>query len=206
MDTRSPARRKSELESDFRISRWDPAGIGLSLIGILLTCSIVAFTFPALAQSGDSNEYRLKLAFLYNFAQFVQWPLDSLGATGEPLCICVAGDNPFAGQLEQSLDGRAVAGHPIALRSLQPGEDPHACRIIFVRSAEMKAVPRILASIRGLSILTVGEAKGFAEHGGMINLTQEENRLRFEINLDAAQQSRLKISSKLLALAKIVQE
>jgi hypothetical protein len=75
-----------------------------------------------------------------------------------------------------------------------------------VRSAEMKAVPRILASIRGLSILTVGEAKGFAEHGGMINLTQEENRLRFEINLDAAQQSRLKISSKLLALAKIVQE
>ena len=78
--------------------------------------------------------------------------------------------------------------------------------MIFVRATEIKATPKILANSKGSNTLTVGEVKGFAEQGGIINLTREENRLRFEVNIDAAAKSRLKISSKLLALAKIVKE
>jgi hypothetical protein len=158
----------------------------------------------AFAQGDNQGEYRVKLAFLYNFAQFVQWPTDTFHNSGAPLTICVAGDNPFQGEIEQSLRGRTVGGHPVEVMKLNPDADPHGCQMIFVRAAEMKVAPRILANSKGSSTLTVGEARGFAEHGGMINLTREENRLRFEVNIDAAAQSRLKISSKLLSLAKIV--
>ena len=172
-----------------------------------VACLVLMAAPPqAWAQGKNEGEYRVKLAFLYNFAQFVQWPADTFRDSGAPLTICVAGDNPFRGEIEQSLRGRTVGGHPIEVRKLHPDEDPHACQMIFVRATEMKATPRILASSKGSSTLTVGEAKGFAERGGIINLTREENKLRFEVNIDAAAQTRLKISSKLLALAKIVKE
>lgn len=161
---------------------------------------------PAAAQRIDANEYRLKLAFLYNFAQFVEWPADSFRDAGAPLTICVAGDDPFQGGIEESLRGRAVKGHSMEVRKLGPHDDPRACQMIFVRAAEKKEIPRILASSRGSTILTIGETDGFARDGGVINLTREDNRLRFEFNVDAAAQTRLHISSKLLALAKIVKD
>jgi hypothetical protein len=160
----------------------------------------------AFAQSEPNSEYRLKLAFLYNFAQFVQWPADAFRDSGAPLTICVAGENPFQGEIERSLRGRTVGGHPVELRKLNLHEDPHACQMIFVRATEKNSTSRILANSKGSSTLTVGEAKGFAERGGIINLTREENKLRFEVNINAAAQTKLKISSKLLALAKIVNE
>jgi hypothetical protein len=167
---------------------------------------LIAAPLCASAQDDIQGEYRVKLAFLYNFAQFVQWPSDSFRDSGAPLTICVAGDNPFQGEIEQSLRGRTAGGHPIELRKLQMDENPRNCQMIFVRATERKGIPKILASSKGSSTLTVGEAEGFAERGGIINLTREENKLRFEVNIDAAAQSRLKISSKLLALAKIVKE
>jgi hypothetical protein len=167
---------------------------------------LVGVTLPAPAQSPDSNEYRLKLAFLYNFAQFVEWPPEAFRDPAAPLAICVVGDDPFQGEMAESLRGRAVRGHPLELRRLHPDEDPRTCQMIFVRATEKKEIPRILAISKGDDILLVGEAEGFAKHGGMINLTREENRLRFEINIGAAAQTHLKISSKLLALAKIVTE
>jgi hypothetical protein len=165
---------------------------------------LLAFLSPARAQNEASGEYSVKLAFLYNFAQFVQWPADSFRNSRAPLTICVAGDNPFEGEIGQSLQGRAVGGHPIELKRLRPQEDPRTCHMIFVRAAETKAVIRIVAGARGSSTLTVGEAAGFAARGGIINLTKEENRLRFEVNIDAAAETRLKISSKLFSLARIV--
>ncbi len=167
---------------------------------------LLPLSSPASAKGEESNEYRVKLAFLYNFAHFVEWPADSFRDSAAPLDICVAGENPFQGEIEQTLRGRTVEGHPVEVRKLNPGENPHDCQMIFVRATEKKGTPRILASSKGSSILTVGEVKGFAERGGIINLTSVENQLRFEINLDAAAQTRLKISSKLLALAKIVKE
>ncbi len=173
----------------------------------MLTCVALlahALTSSAFAENTSSSEYRLKLAFLYNFAQFVQWPDDAFANARAPLTICVVGDNPFAGDIEQSLRGRSVGGHPLELRQLGPHTDPHACQMIFVRASETKSAARILAATRGSSMLTVGEATGFAQRGGIINLMREENNLRFEVNIDEAAHTRLKISSKLLSLAKIV--
>src|SRR5271157_166119 len=196
---------------DSRIASRGPFGVGSAWKAWVSLWPIVCYVLisappQAPAQGDDQGEYRVKLAFLYNFAQFVQWPADTFRDSGAPLTICVAGDNPFQGEIEQSLRGRTVEGHPIEVRKLNADEDPHACQMIFVRATEMKATPKILASSKGSSTLTVGEAKGFAERGGIINLTREENKLRFEVNINAAAQTRLKISSKLLTLARIVKE
>jgi hypothetical protein len=156
------------------------------------------------AQSDESAEYKVKLAFLYNFAQFIEWPSDAFQGPAAPLVLCVAGQNPFQGEIEHGLRGRRVAGHPIEIRKLNPNDDPRACHIVFVRASEKKVAEKIVAALKQSSTLTVGESKGFADLGGLINLTLDQNKMRFEINLDAAGQSRLKISSKLLALAKIV--
>jgi len=176
----------------------------------VLACAILCWLFwgapKALSQSDDDAEYKVKLAFLYNFAQFVQWPPEAFHDANATFSVCVAGENPFKGELEQALRGRTAGGHPIEIKRLMPGDNPRACHLIFVRAGQRKASESMLNGLRGSSILTVGESKGFAERGGVINLTLEENKLGLEINTDAAGQSHLKISSKLLALAKIVKE
>ena len=194
-----------EAES-FRKTSWGPGRVARGCICAFLGILLLGLSSTAPAQGEVNSEYRVKLAFLYNFAQFVQWPADAFSGSAAPLVICVDGDNPFQGEIEESLRGRAVEGHPIQLRRLRPEENPHACQIIFVRATEMKAASRIFAGSKNSTTLTVGEANGFAQRGGIINLTREENRLRFEVNVTAAAQTRLKISSKLLALAKIVKE
>lgn len=174
------------------------------VIGFLVWGALIFQPLPASAQSEDDAEYRLKLAFLYNFAQFVNWPPEAFHDSAAALTICVAGQDPFQGEIEQSLRGRMAGGHPIQLKRLKPNDDPRSCHIIFVRAGEKKLPGRILAAVKGSSALTVGETKGFADMGGVVNFTLEQNKLRFEINLAAAMQTQLKISSKLLALAKIV--
>ena len=159
---------------------------------------------PARAESDQNSEAMVKLAFLYKTAEFVQWPPEALPSPAAPLIVCMAGQDPFAGETRELLRGRTAAGHPIQMKRLKPGEDPKACHIIFIPAGDNRIAARILAAIKGASILSIGESKGFADLGGIINLALEGNRLRFEINLDAAAQTRLRISSKLLSLAKIV--
>jgi hypothetical protein len=158
----------------------------------------------AQSQTDNDAEYRVKLAFLYNFAQFVQWPPEAFSDPAAPLTMCIAGPDPFQGEIGQALHGRMASGHPIQIKHLKPEEDPRVCHMIFVRAGDRAAVRKILAALKGSNTMAVGESKGFADLGGVINLTLDQNKLRFEINLDAATQARLKISSKLLALAKIV--
>jgi hypothetical protein len=182
--------------------------ISARLAGVVLglfLCAPPLFEAPGLyAQSDDVAEYQVKLAVLYHFAQFVQWPPEAFSSPTAPITICVAGPDPFKGDLERGLAGRTAAGHPIQIKRLKPDDDPKVCQIVFVRSTEKKTTGKILSGLKGSNTLTVGESNGFASEGGLVNLTLSENKLRFEINLDAAMQTRLKISSKLLALAKIV--
>ena len=171
---------------------------------LVLSGTLLLPPAPAAAQSEDDAEYRLKMAFLYNFAQFVYWPPEAFGSPSAPLTMCVAGQNPFQGEIQQGLRGRMAGGHPIEIRKLKPNDDPRGCHMIFVPAGDRKLSEKILAAVKGSKTLTVGESRGFADMGGIINLMPEQNKLRFEINLDAAQRTQLKISSKLLALAKIV--
>jgi hypothetical protein len=138
----------------------------------LVICCLL-FLGPARApsQTGNDQEYRVKLAYLYNFAQFVQWPADSFSSPDAPLIICVVGVDPFQGEIGQALLGRTAGGHPMQIRKLKPDEDPKGCHIIFIRAGENVAARKILGSLTGANILTVGENNGFTGLGGLINLT-----------------------------------
>lgn len=156
------------------------------------------------AQVSEDWEYGVKLSFLYHFAQFVEWPSDAFHGASDPFTICVAGTDPFAPEMVRDLRNRTVRGRPIDVRNLQPHDDPRTCHVLFIRSDESKRLAGLLAAVRTSSTLTVGELEGFAELGGAINLARAAHTLRLEVNLEAAVQSRLQISSRLLALAKIV--
>jgi len=187
-----------------RAHRRKPRPVLRIAIALLAWTVLLVNPLRAPAEGDDESEYRVKLAFLYNFAQFVEWPADAFRDAAAPLTICVAGQDPFQGEIGQGLRGRTAGGHLVEIKKLRRDENPRGCHMLFVRAGDRKSASRLLADLRGSSTLTVGETKGFADVGGVINLVVDENKLRFEINLGAARHTRLKISSKLLALAKIV--
>ena len=149
--------------------------------------------------------YPVKLAFLYNFTKFVEWPAASYRDAGAPLVICVAGHDPFGPDLEQELRTRTAGGRWVEVRPLKPTDAMSGCQVLFVPVTE-KDPDRIVRALYGSNTLTVGETEGFAARGGVINLTVEENNVHFEVNELAANRAGLKISSKLLSIAKIVKE
>jgi hypothetical protein len=177
----------------------------------LLVCSIVLLGVvrPALAQPEDSSEvsreYAIKAAYLYQFGRYVQWPSGTFPNERAPLVIGVLGVDPFDGILDEIARTKRVEGRPIAIRRFATMAEYKPCQILFVTasvSPEQKALA--FEKAQGTTLLLVGEEPGFAERGGKINFFLDENKVRFEINMEIAKQDRLKISSKLLSLAKIV--
>jgi len=165
--------------------------------------ALILLSASANAQSGAATEYQVKAAFLYNFAKFVEWPPDTFPRPSAPLHLCVFGDDPFEGELERIVREKTIGGRP--LRVLQPKRAGQArgCHILFVGSSDPKEVRSLLEVLRGSSTLTVGNSSEFTRLGGMINFLVEGGRVRFEINPEAAQENRLRISAKLLSLARI---
>jgi hypothetical protein len=172
-----------------------------------MVCWLFANAFPkAFSLTGESVEYPIKLAFLYNFAKFVEWPSDSYRDPNAPLEICIVGHDPFSPDSERELQTRTVAGHPVEVLTLKPTDALRVCHMVFIPITENDHADRIVRGLKGSSTLTVGEAEGFAVMGGIINLTVEGNKVHFEVNRLAADRAGLRISSKLLSLAKIVTE
>jgi len=166
-------------------------------------------TSPADAQSGDadSSEYLIKAGFIYNFAKFVEWPSAAFSQADSPIVIGVLGTDPFGNVLDRIVEGKKVGPRGFVVRRYKWGKDVKDlkdCKILFVSSSERAHIDEILQSVKGFPILTVGETPGFAERGGVIRFTLEDNRVRFEVNVDAAHQADLNISSRLLTLAKII--
>ena len=157
------------------------------------------------ATSNGSPEYEVKAAFLFRFAQFVEWPPTTFKESGEPFTYCTIGDDPFRGALERTLDGKTIAQRALRVEHLNATGKIGECQVLFIGgSGDKKQVDQTLASAGTLPILTVGEADQFAKNGGAIGFCTEANKIRFEVNLDAADKAGLKISAKLLALAKTV--
>jgi len=170
--------------------------VTLLLVSGLSNCGAGNF----LTQAQGLNEYQVKAAFILNFARFVGWPGDAF-ADGGSLVVGVVGDDPFSGALDQ-LSGNTVNGRRLTIRRLRASDDLRACQILFVSSSERNRLAKIIESIRGGSVLTIGELPQFNQVGGIIKFVVRDNRVRFEINTGAAGQARLRISSKLLALSK----
>ncbi|MFQ5656776.1 MAG: YfiR family protein [Candidatus Methylomirabilales bacterium] len=157
------------------------------------------------AQSASLREYQIKAAFLYNFVKFVEWPAEALPPPSVTMNVCVLGDDPFGVALD-SIEGKTVKGRILEVKRFKTVQALEPCHVLFISSSEKKRLARIVETLKGSSVLTVGEMDRFAERGGIINLIITKNRVRFEINEGAAERAGLKISSKLLKLAEVVRD
>jgi hypothetical protein len=176
--------------------RMGPAWIKAA---VLLFSLIFPIGFRCHAQP---TEYQIKAAFIYNFARFVEWPSAAFADTNSPMVIGVLGKNVFEDNLERIISGKAIKGHPLQFKAFNSAEEAAHCQVLFISTSEKNRMPKILARLQGTSILTVSEnTDTFISDGGMINLVIVEDKVRFQINNDAAKKAGLIISSKLLSLA-----
>jgi len=169
--------------------------ISLSLIWLLVVGA------AGRAQEAKPTEYQIKAAFLFNFAKFVQWPSAAFSGQTSPLVIGILGENPFHDDLARMIQNKSVDEHPLSVMEFHSPTDATHCHILFISNSERNRLPEIIKSLKGTSVLTVGEMAHFTESGGMINFFMDSTKIRFEINNEAAANAGLKISSKLLALA-----
>ena len=194
------ARRKAVSESRKTGLRIH-AGLGSALLAVL---GLLLFALGARAAQDTPSEYQLKAAFVYNFAKFVDWPPNVFSKPESPFAICILGDDPFGSVIDDALRGKTVADHPVVVRRDKDAGAARRCQIVFVSASEKHRLPDILESLQGANVLVVGDFGGFAAAGGAIELTLQDDRVRFSINPAAADGAGLKISSQLLALATIV--
>jgi hypothetical protein len=152
--------------------------------------------------AADDLEHQVKAAFLYNFAKFVEWPGDTFEGPGDPVTFCVVGDDPFGEILDAVVEGENLAGRRLIVHRTRDLAELRDCHVVFVPRSERGRQGRILESLRNRSVLTVGEADGFLTEGGIIRFVLEQNKVRFDISPEAAESSGLKVSSKLLRLAR----
>jgi len=171
------------------------------LLAALAACIIATSGSRAVAQDTSASEYRVKAAFLYNFAKFVEWPV---GAPSGPIKIGILGKDPFGSTLDNTVKGKTANGRTLVIKRLKRTQDARSCHIVFVSESEKARITEILATIKGAPVLMVGDVERFAHRGGTVNFYLEQNKVRFEINVEAADKAGLKISSKLLSLARIV--
>ena len=168
-------------------------------LGLLLAAAL------SRAQAPPPTESQVKSAFLYNFAKFIDWPPTAFADDKSPFIIGILGSNPIGAELTRTTADKRVSDRLIAIKTYRPEDDLTRCHILFISNSEKKRFPEILQRLRGTAVLTVGETDGFIEAGGMVNFVLEAgktaNKIRFQINDEAARKAALKISSKLLSLA-----
>ncbi|OGT98461.1 MAG: hypothetical protein A2079_07165 [Geobacteraceae bacterium GWC2_48_7] len=147
-------------------------------------------------------EYQVKAAMLYNFAKFVEWPADSFGSDSR-IIFCVAGKSPLNSTIQQ-MQGKQVKGRTVSIRQVSRPDEVAGCQVLFIPHSENIRLSAYLQQANHNVVLTVGDQERFTASGGMIGFYEEENKVRFEINLEAAQKRHLQISSHLLNLARRV--
>jgi YfiR/HmsC-like len=155
---------------------------------------------PVRAQSA-ADEYQVKAAFLFHFAQFLAWPSSALNAGDPSLSLCIFDDEPRRQELQSTIEGKPIGARVLHVRLISQPQEIQGCKILFLSRDEARRQSAILKSLRGMSVLTVGETSNFLSDGGMIRFHLEEGKVRFDINLAAAESSHLEISSRLLLLA-----
>jgi hypothetical protein len=151
----------------------------------------------------DAKEYSVKAAFLFNFVKFIEWPDESFKNSQSPIVISFIGKDPFGDALNE-FRGKTINGRTIVIHRVPSVESLERSHVIFVSKSEKDNLPAILKAVETWHTLTVGDMKSFAQSGGIINLVNIDNKIGFEINVGAAEKARLKVSSKLLKLSKIV--
>lgn len=166
--------------------------IPFGIIPVLLGCWLTA------GHAGEPmREYDVKAVFIYNFAKFVEWP-DSVGAN---VRLCLLGTSPF-GKAFDTLRGQPVKGRKFDVTAIDAPTAVLGCHMVYVPPSQERNLDKVLARARGNGILVVSDSEGYAQRGSMINLYLEDDKVRFEINLQAVESSGLRVSSQLLSLGK----
>lgn len=175
----------------------------LSALTVELLCIallVLGISQPAGAQF-PANEYQVKAAFLFHFAQLVEWPPDAPTAGDQSITLCIFGDETHLQDLQGTLEGKLVGTRVLHVRVLGKLNAVQSCNILFLSNDEDWRQAAILKSLQGRPVLTVGETANFLSDGGMIRLRLEKDKVRFDINAGVADSSHIRISSQLLLLA-----
>ena len=181
-------------------SSFEFAGYPHRIVTGLLVAMLAALVpGPARGTEHDSVlEYRVKAAFLYNFAKFIEWPAQDSG----PIVLGVLGRDPFGTILDQTVEQKTINGRPVVVRRFAGVPQAKECHILFVGASEKARLGEILPKLASFGILTVGERRGFLQAGGMVDFVVEDNNVHFEINPEAVRRAGIHISSNLLKLSR----
>ncbi len=184
--------------------RWRLPGAALATSILALICAgagaVAAFGF----EGAVASEEEVRAAFLFQLAQYVDWPADALGRPNAPLRFCVLGQDKLLSTLEPTVRGKTIRGRPITLQKADNPAQLEGCHVAFLALRGERQIRGALREWRYPPVLLVGEAEGFAEYGGMVNLVIASGHVSFEINIGAAERARLDLRSQLLRFAHIV--
>lgn len=196
------ARTQQVLISSPKFSGGSPATLVL-MFALVAGCHAAVIGLLQAAAQSSLGEYQVKAAFIFHFAQMVDWPANSLPPNG-PLVICTIDDNSYSAALDSAVDGKQIGEHPVQTRHLRGRGDFRGCHLLAIIGQDRKRAAALVALVKDSPVLTVGDSDHFVADGGIIGLTLQDNKVRFDINLLAAQRSNFRISSQLLLLARNV--
>ena len=180
-----------------RAGRWWSAG---GFVFLALRAMAADSGVPA----SPSAEYQVKAAFLFNFAQFAEWPARAFPGTRAPLVIGILGEDPFGAYLDELVKGEKVGERPLTVRRCRDPKDVAGCHILFISRSEADRLEQIMPPLKGQSVLTVSDADAFTRQGGLVRLVTDNGKIRLRINVEAAKACGLTISSKIIRPATIV--
>jgi hypothetical protein len=172
---------------------------------MLMFGMVIAGAPSASAQDEKPIDYQVKAAFLVNFPKYVDWPASDFAKSNSAITVAVFGDDNVANEFQNMIQsGLVISGHPVVLKRIQSEADIADCQILFIAASEQSRAAAILDKLKGSAVLTVGESANFLEQGGMVNLVPKNRKIRLQVNLTAASQAHLRISSRLLVAADFV--
>jgi hypothetical protein len=170
-----------------------------------LTAAMLLFLTVAAPSFGTQSitEDQVKAAYLFNFAKFIEWPADAFPAANAPMNFCTLGHSPVVDEIDASVRGKNIGDHTIVVKHLHAVEEMKDCHLVFLAAGASKQEQKLIQAAKGAPLLLVSEIPGFSHAGGTINFVMEDGRLLFEVNVKAAESAHLKISAKLLTMARI---
>ncbi|MGB7541430.1 MAG: YfiR family protein, partial [Burkholderiales bacterium] len=179
------------------VTRFSPRAdlVAVAFICIALTPGVIA------TAHAQVQEYALKAAFLSKFGLYVEWPSSAFSSPTSPFNLCVAGQDPFGESLDKAVAGERINGHNVVIRRLKTVGRESGCHILYIGGSDAQRGVQVIETVRGSSALTVSDARGSGSGTGIIDFVITDNRVRFDIDDEAAAQNGLVISSKLLSLA-----
>lgn len=172
-----------------------------ALCGVLL----LLFGWAARADAQDVTEVTLKGAFLFNFARFTEWPADALHPD-TAVSACVLGDRAVGDAFAKTVKGKQLGGRNIAVTNIAPDGSIPPCHLLYLSGVTESRIAQIVSTLRDTPVLTVSDSDTFTKRGGIVQFFVESGKMKFRINSRSAKRARLQLSSRLLALAEVVDE